>query len=283
MDLKTLNNLAIVSDTHVGCKVGLVHGDGADLDDGGKYMPSKFQGKLWSWWQEFWGEFVPIATRNEPYGVIMNGDAVDGSHHGATTQWSQNIGDQASHAAKIFAPIVQACEGRYWHVRGTEAHVGKSAEYEERLARELRAIPNEEGQHARYDLWKVVGGAKLVHCLHHIGTTGSQAYESTAVHKELVEEFAEAARWRRTPPDIIVRSHRHRHFETTIATGNDAGEVGRAHAVVTPCWQGKTPFVWKIPGGRLSTPQFGGVVIRYTDGELFIRSFVKTIERSREE
>jgi hypothetical protein len=51
---------------------------------------------------------------------------------------------------------------------------------------------------------------------------------------------------------------------------------------VTPCWQGKTPFVWKIPGGRLSTPQFGGIVIRWAD-ELFVRPKVWTVDRSKTE
>jgi hypothetical protein len=151
------------------------------------------------------------------------------------------------------------------------------------LAKSVGAIPNEDGQYARWDLWKSIGPDKLVHFLHHIGTTGSQAYEATAVHKELVEEFVEAARWRRQAPDAIVRSHRHRHFEVSISTGTPSGETSRALAIVTPAWQGKTPFVWKIPGGRLSTPQFGGVVIRYAHNRLFADAKVWTVDRSKTE
>lgn len=284
-DYKDLNNLVIISDTHGGCKVGLCPPQGAALDEGGRYMPSPFQLKVWSWWEEFWYEFVPDATRGEPYGVLLNGDAIDGTHHGSTTQFSHNIEDQTTMMEEVLKPVVTAAEGRYWHVRGTEAHVGKSAVEEERLAKRLGAIPNPEGQHSRYDLWKVLAGGKiLIHALHHIGATGSQAYEATAVHKELIEEYAESARWARRPPDAIVRSHRHRGYECKIPCGNDSGESKYAHAVVTPAWQGKTPFVWKIPGGRLATPQFGGVVLRYSDdGEFFVRAKTWTIERSREE
>src|SRR5260221_5270370 len=113
------------------------------------------------------------------------------------------------------APVVDMCKragGTYYHIRGTEAHVGQSGEYEERLARTLGAKPNTEGQYARWDLWKRVGDTHgpLVHCLHHIGTTGSAAHESSAVNAELTASYVEAARWNREPPDYVIRSHRHR-------------------------------------------------------------------------
>jgi hypothetical protein len=53
-------------------------------------------------------------------------------------------------------------------------------------------------------------------------------------------------------------------------------------AIVTPGWQAKTPFAWKIPGARLSQPQFGGVLIRKGDEELHSRAKVWRLERSRE-
>lgn len=280
------NNIVCFSDTHSGCKLALCPPEGVDLDDGGRYMPSRFQKKMWALWLEFWDEWVPAATKGEPFTVVMNGDALEGVHHGSTTQITHNLMDQGRIAKRILAPVVERCEGRYYHIRGTEAHVGPSASAEEGLAKSLGAIPNEDGQYARYDLWKTVGPDKLCHFLHHIGTTGSQAYEATAVHKEIVEEFAEAGRWRNQPPDVVVRSHRHRYMETAVPIGhknkNGSQSTGRAFSVVTPCWQGKTPFVWKIPGGRLSTPQFGGILIRF-DRQLYIDSKVWTVDRSRTE
>ena len=275
-----LSNIVVVSDTHCGCRLGLCPPEGIPLDNGGHYEPSSFQQKMWSMWRCFWDEFVPEATRGEDWGVVINGDALDGVHHNSTTQVSQNLRDQAKIARAVFDPIVKACGGKLWWVRGTEAHVGSSAAEEERLAQEVGAIPNTEGQYARWDLWKEIGDGKLAHFLHHIGTTGSQAYEATAVGKELVEEFVEAARWGRKAPSAIVRSHRHRHIEISIATGGDHGETGRALAVVTPAWQGKTPFAWKIPGARLSSPQFGGILLRYAHNRLFCDAKVWTVDRS---
>jgi len=269
-----VNHLVVVSDTHCGCQLALCPPE-VMLDEGGEYHQSPLQKKLWAMWQEFWGEFVPECTRGAPFAVVHNGDAIDGVHHNSTTQVTHNIKDQVAIAKEVMDPVVELCEGRYYHIRGTEAHVGKSAATEEGLAKALGAIPDAH-QHARNDLWIQVGGG-LVHLLHHIGSTGSLAYETTAVMKELTESYVEAARWNRRPPDMIVRSHRHRYVELAIPTHN-----GKARAVVTPAWQGKTPFCWKIPGARLTTPMFGGIVIIWAEESqtLFVREKVWTVEPS---
>lgn len=283
-DMKSAPNLVVISDTHCGCKLGLCPPGGVSLDDGGAYMPSILQRKVWEIWQEFTGEWIPRVTRKGPWDLVVNGDALDGVHHRSTHQISHNLADQAAIAYQVLAPLVKACEdsgGRYYHIRGTEAHVGPSAVEEERLAASLGATPNAEGQHARWELWKRIpgiGGGHLCHFLHHIGTTGSAAYESTAVHKELVEAFVEAGRWGDEPPQVVVRSHRHRHYEVRIATGK-----GYGISTVTPAWQLKTPFTYKIPGARLAQPQFGGVLVRAGDEELHTRFFVRRIERPEED
>jgi hypothetical protein len=268
-----------ISDTHAGCGLALCP-ERVQLDDGGEYRRSKLQAAIGEMWDEFWGEWIPEVTKGEPFIVVHNGDAIDGVHHDSVTQISHNLSVQADIAHEILKHVVSLSEGRYYHIRGTEAHVGKSAQEEERLAKRLGAIPNQEGQYARYDLWLRLGDS-LIHSLHHVGTTGSQAYEATAVHKELTEHFIEAARWGERPPDLIVRSHRHRCIKITIPTARTM-----AQAVVTPCWQGKTPFAWKIPGARLATPQFGGVVAHWVEqgsgGFIFTREKVWTIGRSLE-
>jgi hypothetical protein len=257
------------------------------LDDGGTYEWSTFQKKMWSYWREFWDEWVPEVTRNEPYDLVHNGDCIDGVHHHSTTQISQNIEDQLTIAEMIMRPVVERCRklgGTYYHIRGTEAHVGQSAVYEEQLAKRLGAKPNEQGQHARYDLWKRVGNhtkrtpAPLVHLLHHIGSTGSAAHEASAVNAEMTATYVEAARWGKEPPDFVVRSHRHRSIAVDLHSYK-----GYAAAIVTPAWQGKTPFAWKIPGARVSEPQIGGIVIRQGDEEFYYRRRVWGFDRSAEE
>lgn len=278
-----VRNLIVVSDTHCGCKLGIMHPDGIRLDDGGHYHPSEFQRKLWSHWREFFDEWVPEVTRGEPYDLVHNGDAIDGVHHNSVTQISNNLLDQHRIAEAVLRPEVKRCKasgGTYYHIRGTEAHVGKSGQQEEALAEALGAKPNTEGQYARWDLWKRVGGTDgpLVHLLHHVGTTGSAAHEASAVNAELTAEYVEAARWGRQPPDFIVRSHRHRSIAVDLNSAR-----GYAAAIVTPAWQGRTPFTWKIPGARISEPQVGGIAIRNGDEEFYYRRWVRSFDRSAEE
>lgn len=277
---KPVNNLIVISDLHTGCRLGLCPPKPIPLDDGGTYQLSKLQFKLWSWWREFWDKWVPKVTKGEPFAVLVNGDSLDGVHHNSTTQISQNLADQALIAEMILRPVVKSCSGRFYMIRGTEAHVGKSGVEEERLAKTLGAIPNDQGQYARFELWARVGdGNCLIHALHHIGTTGSSAYETSAPHKELMNAFTEAAQEGREPPMMVVRAHRHRHIETKVKTEKQ----GYAHSFVTPGWQLKTPFAFKIAGARQSQPQIGGSLIRQGDEDHFTRHFVKRLPRPKVE
>lgn len=257
-------HIVVVSDLHVGCQLGLCPAGGADIAEGGRYLPSDFQKGVLKLWEEFWGSYVPKITRGEPWDVVINGECVDGVHHNSTTQWSHNLADQAAASLELLRPVKEKCPGKFYIIRGTEAHSGQSGFHDEWIGRELGATKNKIGQFSRYELWKMLGKG-LVHFTHHIGTTSSSAYESTAVYRELIEAYVEAGRWGDTPPDVLVRSHRHRHFCIEIATGK-----GKASSIVTPGWQGKTPFAHKIAGARQTQPQFGGVILSWSTKEGFI-------------
>jgi len=270
-----ISNIIVISDTHCGCGFGLCP-PRVKLDNGSTIIYSPLQKKMWQWWKEFWGKWVPMVTKNEPYIVVFNGDAIDGVHHNAKTQITQNFADQIQIAYEVLAPVRDRAE-KYYHLRGTESHVGQSGEFEEELARRLNSIPDDQGNYARWELWMKMKKA-LIHFTHHIGGTGSSSYESTAVYKEMVEAFNEAGRWNEKPPDVIVRSHRHRQFETRVATKN-----GYGISLVTPAFQLKTPLVYRLPQGKASTPQCGGYLIRAGDEDsIFTRFKVWKIERPAE-
>ena len=271
-----INNLIVISDTHCGCRFGLCPPTPVPMDGGGCYQASAMQKTVWSWWQEFWDEWVPTVTRGEPFAVVMNGDAIDGVHHKSVTQISHNLQDQINIAYEILAPVVEQCEGRYYHIRGTESHVGESGQEEERLAQRLKAIPDDVGNYARYELWVRIGKG-LAHITHHIGISGSLHFESSAPMRELTETYVEAGRWGREPADWIVRSHRHRNIEVRILT-----HKGFATALTTPAWQLRTPYTYRIAGARQAQPQIGGCLLRSGDEDLYTRSKVWTLLRSKE-
>lgn len=271
-----IRNAVVISDSHCGCQLGLCP-PVVQLRHGGTYRASLFQMKVWERWRAFWDEWVPLATRGEPYVIVINGDMIDGRHHGATHQFSQDISDQTRVAWEVLAPEVGKSHGLYY-VSGTPAHVGEAGENEEKLAGKLGAAQDKDtGNHSRFELYLKVGDA-LCHFSHHIGVTGSMAYETTALTKEFQEFCAESARWNRPIPDIIVRSHRHRHAEVRVPTSRGYGII-----FVTAAWQLRTPFLFRIPGGRVTTPMIGGSLIRQGDEEHFTRHKIWETDRSATE
>ena len=273
---RIVKHQVVVSDLHCGCQMGLCPPQ-VSLDGGGIYISSKQQKIVWNWWEEFWGEWVPHICQGEPFSVVVNGDATDGVHHGASTQISHNLKDQRLIAKEVLDPVVELCEGRFYMLRGTPVHAGESGQDEETVAKELKAIPNDVGQHARYELWSRLGNA-LVHYTHHIGTAGSMHYESTALMRELTEAYVEAGRWGNEPPDVVVRSHRHRNAEVRVQT-----RKGFCTVATTAGWQLKTPFTFKIAGARQAQPQIGGTVVICGPEDIYTRHFVKSLTRSKEE
>jgi len=276
-----VNNIVVVSDLHMICRLGLFPaGYELPLDGGGVYRGSALQDIVWGWWEEFWNEWVPSATRGEPFAVVLNGDIVDGgAHHGNTTHISANPADQEALALHVLRPIRERAV-RLYVVRGTEVHVGQSGCSEELIARQLGAVPMSKSQHSHWRL-RLRLGHGLVDLAHHIGTTGSMAYETSAIHKELEQLYVDAARWGDEPPDVVVRSHRHTNCETRIRitkTMHGRKAQGFATSCTTAAWQLKTPFANRIPGGRRSRPQFGGTLVRCGDEEMYTRHYVQSIQ-----
>lgn len=265
-------NIIVISDTHSGCGLALCPPK-VRLIDKGTYQASTFQRKLWDRWGEFRKEWIPRVTRKQPFILVHNGDAVDGRHHGTTSQVSHNLEDQAQIGYEVLAPLVEQAEA-YYHIRGTEAHVGPSGEAEESLARRLGAISDDQGNSARWELWLDLYG-HLCHFSHHIGVTGSSSYEATAVGKEMVENYVESGRWGERAAQVTVRSHRHRYGKW-----EQYGHKGLQISLVTPAWQMKTGYVFRGQG-KMTQPQLGGALIRVGDEELHTRAMVWAMSRPK--
>jgi hypothetical protein len=272
--MTAIRQAVIFSDLHCGCQFGLCPQGKIRLDGGGTYTPPKRQRHLSELWEYAWKHWVPKATRGEPYAVVVNGDVLDGVHHNSVTQITHNLNDQRRIAYDVLAPIRDKTDAFYM-VRGTEAHVGQSAQDEESLAGQLDAVRDDNGNAARYELWLALGPA-LVNCAHHIGTSGSMAYETSALMRELAELMIDSARWGHRPPDVVVRSHRHTHVEVRIPTQNVYGIC-----FTTAAWQLKTPFASRVAGARTVTPHIGLSLVRRGDEEIYTRHFVQSLKRSR--
>lgn len=250
--------IVTISDLHIGSHSGLCSWDGLHLDNGGHVAPSVFQEYLWKCWVHYWNEFVPTNTAGfDKTIVVVNGDAVDGNHHNSPDLVA-NVKDQEKAAVSILGDI----RNRYqvYIVRGTEAHGGLGEQSTERIASTLDCPQDEIGNHSVWQLWLEAAGV-VFQFAHHIGTTSSAAYETSAPMRELVAGLVEAAQWGAPVADIYTRSHRHRYIPVSIPRSGDRD----IQLVITPAWQLRTPFVEKID--RMRLPHIGGVLYLAEDGK----------------
>jgi hypothetical protein len=257
-----IRHIICISDLHAGSSVSVCPPD-VTLDDGGIYRYSKYQKVLWEWWNEFWYGWVPAQVDGEPFSVVINGDVLDGKHHETTTIISANLADQQKIAEKLLRPICELTP-RLIIVRGTEAHAGKTGQHEEQLAQALGAVGPEPWLCSWWE-YKATLNDNLIHFAHHIGVTSSAAYRSSALMRTIANNFVDAGQWGTRPPDLIVRSHRHRQTEVVEPTKN-----GVCRIVVTPGWQLKTPFIYRT--GQDEKPQIGGICISASGSSLKVRS-----------
>ena len=65
-------------------------------------------------------------------------------------------------------------------------------------------------------------------------------------------------------------------------TPESMSDTGFATSCTTPGWQLKTPFAFRIPGGRASRPQMGGTLVRAGDDDIYTRHKVWSIRQVKE-
>jgi len=260
----SIRNIIVIGDTHCGSSVGLLP-PGVEMDEGKPLPLNPTQEWLWESWNNFWA-WAYGTLGSEPFALVHIGDMIDGRHHGTTQLASGNLSVQARIAvAALQGPVNKAT--KTFFIRGTEAHVGQSAEFEEMTARQLVKADEKSKPVTRWDLW-VELGADLIHFAHHISTTSSHAYKSSPLMRLMAASFGAAGEHGFKPPTIMVRGHCH-----------DYTEVKRAHCrvVTCPCWQTKTGFVWKF--ATIEPVVVGGLLIRSGKDGVHIRERLYTEPR----
>ena len=249
---------AVVSDPHCGSTLGLCPSDGVELDDGGHYLPSAAQRKLWDCWLDFWKTVRARRRKGDRFRVVINGDWVDGDHHRTGQIVSKNLAaTQHEIAVRALHPAIRLNPETIVVIRGTEAHVGASAEFEERAAREVKALrcPATSG----WSWWhfQALSQGVLLDFAHH-GSVGRLPWTRPNAAVSLAARIAlAAAKQGGRAPDLAIRSHMHQ--------GADSYDhVKPTRVIQTRGWQLSTSFVHRIAAGSL--PEIGGLLIACEGG-----------------
>lgn len=256
--------IRVVSDLHCGSTVALCPPK-VTLDDGGEYHASKAQRWLWERWQDFYAQGEQIRRRLDAHCIdLINGDATEGDHHKTTQILSGNPTAQAAVVNEVMkVPLATKPDGIVV-IRGTEAHVGPSAAFEERIASGLRkdgwpVMMDEMTGNASHWHWTFEHQGVRFDFAHHGKFGGRPSTKMNVINALAFDIFTQAALDGRPYPHLAVRSHMHQWADT--------GSAYPTRLIQMPAWQLKTAFVHRINTiGKLS--DIGGLYLTVVDGKL---------------
>lgn len=255
--------LAVTSDQHCGSTVALCPPK-VTLDDGGEYHASKPQQWLWDRWNAFWA--LAEQRRREHNATMVqvyNGDLTEGDHHKTTQILSGNPTAQATVVNEVMRVPLALKPDHLVFIRGTEAHVGPSAAFEERIATGLRkdgwpVVREGDSGNSSHWHWTLEHQGVRLDFAHH-GKFGSRP--STRLNTVLAlafDIFTRAAMQNRPHPHLAVRSHMHQFGDTYTAYPT--------RLIQMPAWQLATAFIHRINPGAIS--DVGGILIVIKDGKM---------------
>lgn len=255
--------IAVVSDLHAGSTVALAP-PRIELDDGGHYEASKAQRWMWERWGQFWDTVERERDRLKADLIfVCNGDATDGNHHGTTQILSGNPTAQAAVLNEVLAIPLALQPTAIAMIRGTEAHVGPSAAYEERVAVGLKKdgrpviLDMENGNASHWQVTLDVHGQRI-NFAHHGKIGGRPNTKMTAVYSQAFDIWTEHNLRGEPPPHLAVRSHMHRYA--------DSYNAYPTRLIQTGAWQLATSYVHRIAPNALA--DVGGLLLTVRAGEL---------------
>lgn len=255
--------LAVVSDVHAGSTVAVCPPK-IEMDDGGEYVASKAQRWLWQGWLGFWKAVKQAAVGADLY-TVFNGDLTEGFHHGTTQILTANPTAQSRVVDACMGVVLDLNPAKMFFVRGTAAHVGKSAAYEERIAlglwKDKRPVQKDPdtGTASWWHLPMEIHGKRLSFAHH--GRMGQRPWTKHNIPALLAHQIFMERTTRELPYyHLAVRSH----FHTFV----DTHEVSPTRLIQTPAWQLHTEYAWKAVPENLA--DIGGIIITIDGGAMTV-------------
>lgn len=266
-----MKTIAIVSDSHCNSTVGLAKPD-IKLDDGDRVSA----GVLRRWiFNQFEGvlEEIDKKKRGQLVGVI-NGDAIELDDKDRSLQLiTHNTTEAVQIAVDVFTPFFEMAHSVYV-VRGTTAHVGKSAQGEEALARNFdNTVPDPDSNSQTWrSLLLECEGVRL-DIMHHPPSNGGgrPMNSQSLIARIAADTLFQYANRGKLPPHFVVRSHLHGY--------RDSGNSFRTRAIITPALSLLTEYAYRI--GINESEPIGAILIYCENGQYEVEPILrKAPERS---
>ena len=233
--MKPIQLAVLLSDLHCGSAAGLLGPDFVN-HKGNPVGQNAVQVFLWDCWRRA-QDYIGHVTDGDPYALVLNGDLIEGIHHGAGEVVDNKVCDHVAIAEEILEPLAKPA-ARIFVVRGTECHTDNN---ENTLGKILGAQrnPDMHKKRAPYAFDRLQLNLHGCECAfsHHIGTSVRDYTEATQLGIVLNQEMVHASRNGERAPTVVARAHRHKF---------GLFDNGHELALVTPPWQAQTRHVHKV-------------------------------------
>jgi len=235
--LKKLGGIVVVSDLHCGSTVGLWP-DNHETSTGNRVSLGNNLHQQWLWqcWQDATKRAI-AHFKGRGFALIVNGDAIEGKHHGSTEVVAALNLDHSTAAVECLRPLSKASSATYL-TAGTECHVG---DWERKIASDLGA--KFVGDKALIDF-----NDTLIDVAHHMPTSSRAYLEAGAMSICMGNARQNYSRVGHRVPKIYLRGHRH-----TGGIFSDSSGI----FLVTPAWQLLTRYGHKVVGDSICRPGIG--------------------------
>lgn len=236
---KPVKVLVVLADLHLGSSKALLP-PGFTTIEGNEIKLNLMQEWLWDCWRRS-HEWIGEVVGDDPFALILNGDLIEGIHHGTKEIISPSVDDHVAAAIEVISPL-SSLAAKTVVIRGTECHVSNT---ENVIGKVLGAVVNPDlGTHAFDRATIDMNGVRHVF-RHHIGSSIRRGLAATQLSVNLAEEQLEAVNNGEAMPQVVGVAHRHQYGQYK----NDNGII-----IVSPPWQGLTRFGHKVVSQSRTKP-----------------------------
>ncbi len=251
--------VAATGDMHIGSTVGLCPRR-VELDDGGAYEASKSQRWLWTCWEDYWAQVARRKTDGVQVVALLNGDLCDRNRHGHYQLWTINRATLTRAVVDTLQPLL-AIADYVVVVRGTEAHVGESAEMEELIAHDVGAVPDEQAGSASWWYWEATIAGHNLAAAHHPGTNSMRPWTLGGGANRAAAIAVDTYYGQHWQPELIVFNHVH-HNE-------DSYDNHPVRVIFNRAFSLRTAYDHRS-GRSLQQASIGGLIVTLAPGEPLI-------------
>ena len=248
--------VAIISDMHVGSSVSVCPLKW-NLMEGGTYRASPGQKIIHRQWVKSAKKINDLRTDGKEKKrliVILNGEPIDGNHHGTAQLITLLPKEQINMAISLLdewlgiAEFDSKRDDCIYLVRGTSTH--EKGEHINQIGRDLDGVvpfrpdssPNvKDGRYHHQKLRRTVNGV-LFDIAHHGFSRGARAWtRSNSIRWSLMSIYLTCLKKKLPIPRYVIRSHKH-YFTWDALHDDDVTIWG----FLTPTWQLKTNFSYMV-------------------------------------